>query len=65
MRKNEIDNDLIDKRTVSEKEIDPDCTFCKYKTGKISREQLRIMWDMHTDKELSIHCPKCNETIKF
>lgn len=39
--------------------------FCRYKNGEISREELRVLLDLHEESEYNIQCSLCGEEIKF
>lgn len=65
--RNEIDNDLLGPPKDEEDEswVQPDCTFCLYSQGKLTKEELRIMWDLHTPEPLKMTCTTCKKVITF
>lgn len=66
--RNEIDKDLLDfpKGEQEDESIAPaDCTFCLFSQRKLTKEELRIMWDLHTPEPLRITCTTCNKVIVF
>ena len=43
-----------------------DCIiFCRYKNEQISRDELRILLDLHDEEEYKVECSICGEEIKF
>lgn len=67
--RNEIDNDLLNFPEDEEKEevdlVQTNCTFCLYTQGKLTKEDIRIMWDLHTSEPLQMTCTTCNKVITF
>jgi hypothetical protein len=39
--------------------------FCRYKEGKVTKEELRVLLDLHEEEEYKIVCSICSEEIKF
>lgn len=39
--------------------------FCKYKEGKMSKDELRVLLDLHEQEEYIIPCSICGIEIKF
>jgi hypothetical protein len=65
--KSEIDNDLlVDKSNDDETEEDQnDCTFCAYQKGKLTKEELRLLWGLHDSATQRVNCSTCNKIIEF
>lgn len=39
--------------------------FCRYKRGEMTKEELRVLLDLHEEEEYKILCALCSEEIKF
>ena len=39
--------------------------FCRYLEGLISREELRVLLDLHEEEEYKVQCSLCGKEIKF
>jgi len=46
--------------------MEEDCRiFCRYKNGEMTKEELRVLLDLHDEEEYKVTCSLCNEEIKF
>ena len=46
-------------------DVDGCIIFCSYKEGRMSREELRVLLDLHEEEEYIVPCSICGEEIKF